>query len=86
MTSASVCGIKDIMKSVYRIIISPYHYEFWDFFTEDKDLFDKLKDCDTMDDARTTLGSEAWDNLVDNYETVNPPYILLDELQLRQYD
>lgn len=71
------------MQEVYRIVVTPYSYDYWDIFTTDKEVFDKLCHCYCDDEAREAFGEEDWDILCDSPSPCFP-YIILGETQLRQ--
>ena len=72
------------MQQVYRIIITPYHFDMWDIFIEDKELFESLKPANTVEDAINILGVATWERLLDNYLIVEAPYVLLGEKHIKQ--
>lgn len=74
------------MKQVYRIIITPYHFDIWDIFTENKELFESLKPARTVEDAIDILGVDTWEQLLESYMIIETPYILLGETQIKQPD
>jgi hypothetical protein len=77
---------RNFMREVYRIIVTPYHYDIWNIFTEDKELFGQLASCNDTDEARQLMGIIAWEELVEKYENIETPYVLLGEAELREYD
>ena len=74
------------MQQYYRIIVSPYNYDYWDIFTESKEVFEAISCCDDVDDAREHFGNEQWEQLVDTWIMPSFPYIILGESNLRQRD
>lgn len=74
------------MRQVYRIIVTPYHFDTWSVFTEDAELFNTLKPARCVEDAITLLGVDVWEELVDGWDPVECPYVLLGEIIIRQYD
>lgn len=73
------------MQKLYRILVKPYSYDLWDIFTEDKEIFDQLKNLYDIDDARDKLGNAVFERLCDCSTRPTFPYILLDEIEVRQY-
>lgn len=74
------------MNEVYRITVSPYHYDTWDIFTKDKEIFDKLSQCYDTDKAAEVLGQDTWEELVDSWYNPGLPYVVLGETTLKQRD
>ncbi len=74
------------MKSVYRILVTPYNYDYWDVFTEDEALFREISQYGYTDEASEGLGIERYEELMDSYNSPKFPYILLGEHNLRQPD
>jgi len=73
------------MQEVYRIIVTPYNYDYWDIFTTDKELFETLAGFVEINDGHDHFGPDRWDAIVDS-PSPSVPYVLLGEAQLRQYD
>lgn len=74
------------MKQVYRILVTPYNYDVWSIFTEDKELFDTINGFTEYADGYDHFGHDEWQRIVESDMCLAPPYILLGETELRQYD
>ena len=74
------------MQELYRIIVTPYNYDHWDIFTEDKEVFDKLSQYYDTDEVIDALGQERWEQIADGFVLVKYPYVTLGECSLRQGD
>lgn len=73
------------MEEVYRIIVSPYGFDFYNIFTKDQAVFDQFVQLGNVDQVINQLGHEVWDDLTANHVTeYEPPYVLLGETVLHQ--
>jgi hypothetical protein len=74
------------MQQLYRAIVTPYGYDIWNIFTEDKELFDKLSKFYSTDELIEEIGHEEWEKITDACLMPTYPYVLLGETELRQRD